>query len=187
MSLDALTLFQVCAALGGGVLVLQLLAQLVGAGDVDDFDVDGTDLDAGDGDFQWLSLRAIASFFAIFGLVGWWGTAEEWGMARTLAIAGSAGFAVMLVVAYLLSLQRKLHSEGNVDPARVVGTVARVYLKIPAAREGVGKITVSVQSRSMEYAAQTAGSELPTGAQVRVVKMVGPNSFEVEALEAIEA
>ena len=183
MPLDALLFFQICAGLGGGVLALQFLAQLFGGGDVDDFDVDGTDLDAGDTDFQWLSVRTVASFLAIFGLVGWWGTEEVWGGAKTLAVAFSSGFAVMLVVAYLLSLQRKLNSQGNVDPERVVGMVARVYLRVPASRDGVGKITVGVQGRTMEYTAQTAGSELATGAQVRVVRMISPNTFEVEPLD----
>ena len=183
MPLDALLFFQICAGLGGGVLALQLLAQLFGGGDVDDFDVDGTDLDAGDTDFQWLSIRTVASFLAIFGLVGWWGTEEAWGTAKTLGVATSSGFATMMIVAYLLSLQKKLNSQGNVDPERVVGMVARVYLRIPAAGEGVGKITVGVQGRSMEYTAQTSGAGLPTGAQVRVVRMVSSNTFEVEALD----
>jgi len=175
--------FQICAGIGSGVLVIQLLLQLVVGGDVEDFDVDGGDLDVGDSDFQWLSLRTISSFLAIFGLVGWWGTAEEWGNPRTLGIASSAGFATMLVVAYLLSLQKKLHSQGNVKAENVVGLAARVYLKIPAEREGMGKITVLVQDRSMEYGALTAGAELPTGAQVRVVRMISANTFEVEPLD----
>ncbi|MCA8979704.1 MAG: hypothetical protein KDC14_06740 [Planctomycetes bacterium] len=183
MPIEPLLFFQICAGIGSGVLVLQLLLQLFGGGDVDDFDVDGGDLDVGDHDFQWLSLRTITSFLAIFGLVGWWGTAEEWGSPRTLGSAVAAGLATMLVVAYLLSLQRKLASQGNVKAENVVGLVARVYLKIPSERSGMGKITVLVQERSMEYGAQTAGAELPTGAQVRVVRMLTANTFEVEALD----
>ena len=183
MPLNALLFFQICAALGGGALVLQLLLLLIGGGDVDDFDVDGGDLDGGDADFQWFSIRTIASFLAIFGLVGWWGTAEAWGAPRTLGMSLGAGFSVMGVVAYLLSLQKKLQSSGTVQPENVVGKVARVYLRIPAERKGAGKITVSVQSRSMEYAATTAGAELPTGSQARVVRMTSPNTFEVEALD----
>lgn len=183
MPIDTLLFFQICAGIGSVVLVIQLLLQFVGGDGVDDFDVDGGDLDVGDHDFQWLSLRTIASFLAIFGLVGWWGTAEAWGSARTIGSASAAGFATMLVVAYLLSLQRKLNSQGNVNAENVVGLAARVYLRIPSERSGMGKITVLVQDRSMEYGAQTAGAELPTGAQVRVVRLISSNTFEVEPLD----
>lgn len=183
MPVEPLLLFQICAGIGSGILLIQLMLQLTGAGDVDDFDVDGGNLDAGDHDFQWLSLRTICAFLAIFGLVGWWGTADAWGGPRTLAASSAAGLATMLIVAYLLSLQRKLNSQGNVNAENVIGLAARVYLRIPSAREGMGKITVLVQDRSMEYGAVTGGAELPTGAQVRVVRMISANTFEVEPLD----
>jgi hypothetical protein len=55
-----------------------------------------------------------------------------------------------------------------------------VYVPIPAGNAGPGKVTVTVQKRTVEYAAYTAAEALPTGARVRVVAVRGPNAVEVE-------
>ena len=44
------------------------------------------------------------------------------------------------------------------------------------------KITVAIQGRTHEYQAVTSGPELATGTEVRVVKQITENTFEVEAL-----
>jgi hypothetical protein len=89
---------------------------------------------------------------------------------------------MMLVVVWVMSLQSKLYSEGNVDPENAVGQNAKVYLRIPGENAGKGKITVSIQGRSQEYEAVTSGPKLATGSSVRVVRQTTPNTFEVEAL-----
>ncbi len=176
------TVYVVCSVVGGAVLALQMLLLLFG-GDVDvDADMDVDDLDHhGDG-FGVISIRSIASFLTFFGLSGWWGTVEGWGPGRTVAVAMGAGGGMMLIVAWIMSLQSKLYSEGNLRPENAIGQAAKVYLKIPAENSGRGKITVSIQGRSQEYAAFTTGPELPTGSDVRVVEMSSENTFKVEAL-----
>ena len=88
----------------------------------------------------------------------------------------------MLLVAWLLSLQRKLQASGNLDPRGAVGKAATVYLRIPPQKTGAGKITVSLQGRTAEFTAVTAGDEIATGQDVRVVRMTTPGTFEVEPL-----
>jgi hypothetical protein len=39
-----------------------------------------------------------------------------------------------------------------------------------------------LQNRTVEYQAMTAGSELPTGAQVKIVAVVNSDTVEVEAV-----
>jgi hypothetical protein len=175
------TVYTMCAVIGGAILALQMILLLFG-GDVDaDTDVDS--IDASDG-FGVLSIRSIASFLTFFGLSGMWGTEEGWGSFTTVSVAMGAGSFMLVVVAWIMSLQSKLYSEGNVQPENAVGKEATVYLRIPGENSGRGKITVAIQGRTHEYPAFTNGPQLATGSAVRVVSMAAQNTFEVEALDA---
>ena len=175
------TLYMTCAAIGGAVVVIQLILGLIGL-DGDDFDGD-VSLD-GDGDFQFISIRAIAGFLTMFGLAGWAGTASGWSPVVSALVGLLVGSGTFVGVGWLLSIQRKLDSSGNLDPAQAEGSTARVYLTVPAQNSGRGKITVELQGRTAEFSAFTLGDELPTGSQVRVVRMASPGVFEIAALEA---
>ena len=91
----------------------------------------------------------------------------------------------MVMVAVIMRSFQRLQSSGNVDAKAAIGHVAVVYLRVPGERSGKGKITVSVDGRSHEYEAVTAGKELPTGVDCRVVRMIGNGTFEVVALEEL--
>jgi hypothetical protein len=173
-----LTIYMTCAVVGLGVTVVQLVLGLFGLGG------DEVDLEGGDGDLGYFSVRAISGFLAIFGLAGW--ACTEAGLAPPLGalIATLAGSCTFALIAWMLRQQRRLESSGTIDPRNAVGSAARVYLRIPAAESGQGKITVEVQGRTAEFVAFTRGAELRTGAEVRVVRMSSPGIFEVEALGA---
>lgn len=174
-SLPSRTIYTGCALAGGAVLTIQLLLLFFG-GDVADGEVD---LDAADG-LSFFSIRAVASFLTFFGLFGLYGMQEDWSAGVTAASAAGAGFGMMLVVAWLFSLHSKLHQDGNLDPSAAVGSSATVYLRVPGESSGKGKITVRLQGRTAEFAATTEGPEIPTGADVKVVRMVNRTTFEVE-------
>lgn len=185
--------YMACAAAGGTVLVLQTLLMLFGFGDGGDADLhhDVGAGDAGDGDhdsaFGLLSVRAVASFLTFFGLTGWMGTSREWGETTTLLVAIGAGLALMVVVAWMMRMQSKLQSKGNLDPRNAVGLSARVYLRVPGKNAGFGKITVKLQGRTAEFQAFTTGDELPTGALVEIKSMRTPDTFEVVALKSAKS
>jgi hypothetical protein len=181
-----------CAAAGGTVLVLQMLLMMFGVGDghpdMDlhhEFDAGGAH-DASDHPehvFGLFSIRAIAAFFTFFGLTGWLGTSSGWHPTVTLFAAVGAGLCVMVLVALMMRAQSKLQSQGNLDPKNAVGLAARVYLRIPGANGGFGKVQVKLQGRTAEFNACTSGAELATGALVRLTRMQTPDTFEVAALE----
>jgi hypothetical protein len=182
------SMFLLCAIAGGTVIVLQTVLLLFGFGGTDDFDglADGDmELDGTESAFGFLSVRAVSAFLCFFGLAGWGATSAGWGLTATLAISIVSGTGIMLVVVFILSLQSKLYSEGNLRPELIVGNTAKVYLRIPANGKGKGKITVSIQSRTEQYDASTASDNadlLATGCQVRIIRMITPGSFEVEAI-----
>ncbi|MEM7203536.1 MAG: hypothetical protein AAF628_24950 [Planctomycetota bacterium] len=176
------TLYFVCAAVGGSVLVVQTLLLMLGMGH--DVDVDGGvhvhDVhDAGDGFFKFLSLKTLVAFLTFFGLAGLAAQRAGWGSLPTLATALGAGAVSVLVVGWLMSGFAKLQSRGNVDLTNAVGAEARVYLRIPAESRGVGKVHVEVQGRRVECKARTRGAEIPTGATVTVVAASSQDTVEV--------
>ncbi|QDU86127.1 MraY-like glycosyltransferase [Planctomycetes bacterium Pla163] len=180
------TTYALCAAVGGGVLLVQVALSFIGIGDTDAFDAtDGMDVLDADSDIghgsglPLLSVRAVTSALLIFGLVGLAGARSGWPNTASLAIATLSGASVLVLVAWIMSLYSKLDSSGTMDPRQAIGTVGRVYLRIPGQGAGKGKITVEIQGRSVEYDAHTEGEDLPTGAAVRVVRMTAPTYFEV--------
>jgi hypothetical protein len=194
-----------CAAIGGTLMAAQFLLSLIGFGDHGHLD-GGTGLDhglghggldhhslehtAGDhpdsGSFgAWfvgmLSFRAIVAAVAVFGLVGLAvpGILESPSSQTVFFIAAAAGALMMYGVAQLLRAIYRLKSDGTVQIQRSVGSPGSVYLKIPGHKAGAGKVSVTVQGRTMEYLAVTAEDELATGSPVVVVDVVGPGTLEV--------
>lgn len=177
--------YMACAVAGGSVLIGQTGLSLFGLGggeDVDaDMDVD--DIEGEGGSLSFLSIRALSGFLTFFGLIGWGGTAAEWGTAPTFLASMAGGGSVMFLIAWTMRFFQRLQSHGNLDPSSAVGKPAHVYLKIPSGRSGKGKITVSLQGRSCEFEAVSPGPELPSGSECRIVRMITEDTFEVAPLE----
>ena len=76
----------------------------------------------------------------------------------------------------------KLATDKTFRLEEAVGQVADTYLRIPAAKQGVGKILVSVRGSVHELEAMTEGDEIPTGSKVRVMRAVGSELVEVERI-----
>jgi hypothetical protein len=191
MNLTMQTVYLTCAAAGGAVLVIQTVMLIFGGGDHDAGTVSdhpeighsgSGEHDGHDGALNLLSIRGVAAFLTFFGLAGWGGTNAGWSAFATIGASVLSGSVMLVGVAWLFSLQKRLYSEGNLDPRNAVGSTARVYLRIPGGNAGKGKITVSIQGRTHEFAASTAGAEIPSGAEVRVARQITQDTFEVEAL-----
>lgn len=192
MNMSMETVYLGCAATGGTILVVQTAMLLLGGGDHDTDAIhvgasdigqaDSGEVHATDTGFGLFSVRTISAFLAFFGLAGWAGLNAGWSEGATIVVALGAGTLMLFAVAWLFYMQRKLASSGNVQPGKAVGMTARVYLRIPARNSGKGKITVAIQGRTVELNAFTNGAEIATGGEVRVVRQVTPDTFEVESL-----
>jgi hypothetical protein len=180
------TVFVVCAILGGTLVVCQVIAGLIGFGAETDADIDadheiGADADHGNAFVGMLSVRAITSALLFFGLGGL--TARYYGADELAAfgIAGAAALATLYVVAIMMRMVAQLKHDGTARVERSLGRTGTVYLRVPAAKGGTGKVHLMLQNRTVEYQAVTVGAELPTGAPVRVVGVVNSDTVEVEA------
>ena len=123
---------------------------------------------------------------AFFGLGGLSADAMDLPAQTVLLIALACGAAAMYGMYWMMQWLSTLHAEGTVQLDQAVGLAATVYLQIPGARSGAGKIQVNLQNRTMEYLAITAGEPLATGARVVVVGVVNPETVEVRPLSHCE-
>jgi hypothetical protein len=179
-----------CAIAGGTLLICQFLLSLLGMGH-HDADAGGHDVphdthhDSHGGEHgSWfvgvLTFRSLVAAITCFGLTGLTAThnmALESAPAFALSLA--AGVGVLFLVAYLMQLMHQLKSDGTVRIERAVGKSATVYLTIPGAKTGAGKVTLNLQNRTVEYQAVTLHEQLPTGAKVVVTGVLGPDTVEV--------
>jgi hypothetical protein len=173
------TFFVVCAALGGGVLVVQLLLGLLGVIDA------GGDHAGAHGvvheGLDLLSVRALSAGVAFFGLGGLVGLTTPLGWIAAIPLALIAGVAAMVGTAVAMRWLLKFEDDGTVSIHGAVGATGTVYLTIPGDRKGAGKVTLTLQNRTVEYQAVTSAGALPTGAPIMVVDIVGPDTVDVVA------
>jgi hypothetical protein len=207
------TVFLICAVIGGTVLVCQFVMTLLGMGDTDgDFggghDVGGADAHGLGGhdvghhgadhghlahgkDFStWLfgviTFRTVVAALTFFGLAGKAALSAGFEPLPTMLIALGSGAAAMYGVHFLMQSLHRLRADGTVQIERSVGEPGTVYLTIPGAGAGLGKIHVNIQNRLVELQASTPKDRLPTGAKIVVTRVIGPDTVEVEPLaEAI--
>ncbi|MFN2565343.1 MAG: hypothetical protein ABR499_10085, partial [Gemmatimonadaceae bacterium] len=117
---------------------------------------------------------------AFFGVGGLAGLATPFGVAVAIPLALVFGGAAMLAVAAAMRAMLKLEDDGTVHIEGAIGLSGDVYLSIPAARRGVGKVHVVLQNRLVELQAVTTHADaLPTGARILVIDVVDADTVDV--------
>lgn len=143
-------------------LIIQIIVMCFSSfgGDVD-LDGDGeidVDVDSGVSIF---TTKSITAFFA----VGSWAGLLTCSLSSeklqwlSVLIALIAGFAAATAVVLLMRAMMKLQSNGILQTENLIGKRATVYVSIPAARSGRGKITLDAQGKFMELDAITEDGE----------------------------
>ena len=173
------TFFLACALLGGGVVVIQLGATLLGFDHDASHDAHAGAAHLGEG-LNFTSLRALSAGLAFFGLTGYALLRAGWAAWLVVLLAAGVGLAALVAVAFLMRVLLRLESDGSVQIENALWQPATVYVPIPGAKGGAGKVTLSLQGRLVEYQAVTGdGAPLPTGTAVTVVDVVAPDTLEV--------
>jgi hypothetical protein len=214
------TVYMVCAAVGGTLIVCQFLLTLLGLGghhdmgghemgghdigghDVGDHDMVGHDTAGHDSSahhesghesqpnwfFSKLTFRTLSAAFAFFGLAGLACIRLEVAPPILgLAIAVAAGALAIVVVGWLMQMLSRLNVDGTLRIERAIGSRGTVYLSVPGAKSGVGKVHVSLLNRTVEYKAITSQEQLPTGAKIIVVSVVSADTVEIAPAPPMEA
>lgn len=151
-------------------LVMTFLGGDIGIDDSTDNDI-SVEHDHGIG-FQFISIKNLVGFFAIF---GWTGVAMLNGgkhVGFTVLISVFAGLTMMVIMASLMYYLGKLTEDNNLDLNNSVGKIGTVYLRIPAKRSGMGKVQIKVQGFQTLDAITDDEEEIKTGSVIEVVNTV---------------
>ena len=92
------------------------------------------------------------------------------------------GIALVAAVMYLFKWLSTMQQSGNINLQKsAAGCEGKVYLTIPAARSGAGKVQITINGAVREYDAVTENdAPLKTGVSIRVVDAVDANTLLVE-------
>ncbi len=144
-------------------------------------DVDGEPADVSGLDgLRILTVRGVIAFFVVFGWVGMAMDSAGAKLWATLPVATVCGFAMMLVLAFLMRAVMKLRTSGNADNRNAVGVSGKVYLTIPPSRSGTGKVNIMLQGAYVERNAVTDHPEaIPTGSEIVVIGLSGQTDLVV--------
>lgn len=157
------------------LFMVQIVLTFIG-GDFDDVSAEGDADLAVEGDtgidFQFISLKNLIAFFAVFGWTGIICMGMGLGSGLSTLIASLAGLLMMLIMASILYFMGKLVEEGTLDLNNAKGKTGSVYLSIPANRKGVGKIQVEVQGLQTLDAITDNDTDIPTGSVIQVVDVL---------------
>jgi membrane protein implicated in regulation of membrane protease activity len=170
------------------IFIIQSILTFIGA-DVDaDFDtdvdvsMDGSDLSNIEGGSNLYTFRNFVNFILGFG----WSaillkdSITSWPVLVLVSIA--IGAALVTAVMYLFKWLASMQQSGNIDlNADAKGCEGTVYLTIPAARAGEGKVQITIAGAVREYNAVTESEDtIKTGTPIRVVDVINNNTVLVE-------
>ena len=167
------------------VFIIQTIMTFIGLGT--DTDVDAGPMDGSVDSMEDGSLSGVFSFRNLINFLlgyGWAGVLlndciDKGWLLQLVAIA--VGLAFVLAFVFMFRQVMKLSHDGSFKMQEAVGRKADVYLRIPAARSGRGKVQVSVKGSIHEIDALTDNDEeIPTGGQVEIVEVLGDDLLLVK-------
>ena len=180
-----LKFFWAIACAASLVFIIQTILTFVGLGT--DADVDAGPMDGSVDSVEDGALSGVFSFRNLINFLlgyGWAGVLlfdaidKRW-LLQIVAIA--VGILFVLAFVFMFRQVMRLSHDGSFKMNEAVGLKADVYLRIPAARSGRGKVQVSVKGSVHEIDAVTDNdAEIPTGGQVEIVEVIGDDLLLVK-------
>ena len=170
------------------IFIIQSIMTFVGADADTNFDVDvdtsmdGADLSNIEGGSNLYTFRNFVNFLLGF---GWSAILLQESIKSTgllIVVSVIIGIALVAAVMYLFKWLAGMQQSGNINLQKsAAGCEGKVYLTIPAARSGSGKVQITIAGAVREYDAITENDEaLKTGSSIRVVDVIDANTLLVE-------
>ena len=172
------------------VFIVQSVLTFLGADADADFDVDvdtsmdGTDLSNIDGGSNLYTLRNFVNFILGFGWSAILLQDSITSVPLLVLVSALIGAALVAAVMYLFKWLAGMQQSGNINLQKAAaGCEGKVYLTIPGARSGTGKVQITISGAVREYDAMTESEEaLRTGTPIRVVDTLDSNTLLVEEI-----
>ena len=172
------------------VFIVQSVLTFLGADADADFDVDvdtsvdGSDLSNIDGGSNLYTLRNFVNFILGFGWSAILLQDSISSVALLILVSALIGAALVAAVMYLFKWLAGMQQSGNINLQKsAAGCEGKVYLTIPGARSGTGKVQITISGAVREYDAMTESEEpLKTGVPIRVVDCLDANTLLVEEI-----
>ena len=170
------------------VFIIQSILTFVGADADSNFDVDvdtsmdGADLSNIDGGSNLYTFRNFVNFILGFGWSAILLQESITSVPLLIVVSVVIGLALVAAVMYLFKWLAGMQQSGNINVRKsAAGCEGKVYLTIPAARSGMGKVQITISGAVREYDAVTESeSSLKTGTSIRVVDAIDANTLLVE-------
>ena len=170
------------------IFIIQSIMTFVGADadsnfDVDvDTSVDGADLSNIEGGSNLYTFRNFVNFLLGF---GWSMILLRESIPSTpvlVIVSVLLGVLLVILVMWLFKWLAGMQQSGNINlQETAAGCEGKVYLPIPAARGGMGKVQITIAGAVREYDAVTeSDTPLKNGASIRVVDVIDSNTLLVE-------
>ena len=177
------------------IFLIQTIATFIGAesGGMDaDIDFDGVDADVpdaidGGGGMNLYTFRNLVNFCLGFGWTAILLQDQVASVGLRIFLSVLVGVALVTGVMYLFKWLSGMQQNGTINVYRsAVGCQGKVYLTIPAARAGEGKVQITISGAVREYAAVTdSDNTLRTGTSIRVVEVINDSTLLVEELNSL--
>ena len=172
-------IFWAVAIVASAIFVVQAILTFIGLDSDTDSGFDGVEMEGVTGFF---SFKNLVNFLLGYG----WGGVCFGGVIKSVAglqiAALLVGLAFVCIFVLILRQVLKLGVDKTFHIEEAVGALADVYLRIPAARAGAGKVQVSVKGSVHELDALTDGDEIPTGGTARITAVVTSDTLLVEKI-----
>lgn len=173
------------------IFIIQTVMTFIGADTDADFNTDvdtsfdGSDLSNIEGGSNLYTFRNFVNFFLGF---GWTAVLLHDKIASPVLLyllAVVVGVALVAAVMWLFKWLAGMQQSGNIDLYKsAVGCSGSVYLTIPAARSGEGKVQITINGSVREYNAVTDGDAIKNGTPVKVSEVIDNHTLLVEELNS---
>lgn len=134
-----------------------------------------------DGGLRLFTFRGIIAFLCVLGWVGVLCVRLALPLPVSVAVAAASGLVAMVLIALLFRFVYSLQADGTENIRDALGASGTVYLRIPPARTGRGKVNLLLGGRLVEKDAVTDETEqIADGEQIVVVGISGGTELIVQ-------
>ena len=170
------------------IFVIQSILTFVGADADTDFapdgvgELDGSELSNIEGGSNLYTFRNFVNFILGFGWSAILLQDSITSVPLRIFVSAFIGVALVAAVMYLFKWLSGMQQSGNIHLQKAAaGCEGKVYLTIPPARSGAGKVQIVISGAVREYDAVTeSDTPLRTGTSIRVVDALDPETLLVE-------